>query len=114
MPAGATFFCAVCGQLAATVTVDSAVLIQTGFMGKTTEAITPELSATISHLLNQGNVRQLYELNQLWAPFYCPECNQTYCRGHWVIIPQFDDDFPGWYDCAYGTCPHNHRRLIDD
>lgn len=113
-----TFACAVCGQPAATVelqvTNNSATLMQTGFMGHITESLSQEAIPAIHQAISQASGRLLYDLNLLWAPFYCPDCEQVYCRQHWLIIPQFDDDFPGWYDCAYGTCPQGHRRLVDD
>ena len=42
---------------------------------------------------------------------YCPQCDRIYCRTHYNVVEQFDE---GFYDCAYGTCPHGHRREIDD
>lgn len=62
-----------------------------------------------------GGARALYEYNSEWASFYCPQCAGAYCREHWRLEMQFDDDgLPGWYDCTYGTCPVGHRRIVDD
>ena len=79
-----------------------------------TEAVSPNVQPVIEAALAMADADALYQLDHFWAPFYCPTCQRVYCREHWLIIPEFDEDFPGWYDCAYGTCPQGHRRLIDD
>lgn len=45
------------------------------------------------------------------APFYCPECERTYCHADWNIYVVFDE---GFYDCTRGTCPAGHRHMVDD
>ncbi|MCB0291243.1 MAG: hypothetical protein KDH97_13375 [Calditrichaeota bacterium] len=42
---------------------------------------------------------------------YCPDCDKVYCCGHYFLDEVWDE---GFYDCTYGTCPGNHRRMIDD
>lgn len=42
---------------------------------------------------------------------YCPDCDLVYCRLHYRVREEWDQ---GFYDCSYGTCPHDHTRLIDD
>ncbi len=42
---------------------------------------------------------------------YCPTCDKIYCRRHYNAGEVYDE---GFYDCTYGTCPHGHRRMIDD
>lgn len=107
-----TFFCAHCQALAATLSLtDERQLVQEGFAGVSTEIVSAQAARRLVQVLD---AKALYQLDTFWAPFYCLICDRVYCRDHWVMIPQFDDDFPDWYDCTYGTCPQGHRRLIDD
>ncbi len=43
--------------------------------------------------------------------FFCPECNQIYCRAHYSVREKFDQ---GFYDYATGACPKGHERSIAD
>lgn len=123
------FTCALCGKTAATVIVahpekdldalqldsgDVATLVIADFWGRQQIGVAEEDLPRLRRALEQGNAQALYALDPLWAPFYCPNCDRSYCNNHWRVELRFDDDFPGWYDCAYGTCPEGHRRLIDD
>ena len=45
------------------------------------------------------------------APFYCPDCAQSYCRADWRTYVLFDE---GFYDCTMGRCPRGHEHMIDD
>ena len=111
----AAFSCAQCGEVAATIRLnEQGQLVQEGFWGTSTEAVSPNVQPVIEAALATANADALYQLDRFWAPFYCPTCRRVYCYNHWLIIPEFDEDFPGWYDCSYGTCPQGHRRLIDD
>ena len=42
---------------------------------------------------------------------YCPACDRIYCYIHYNVSREFDE---GFYDCCYGVCPQEHRRVIDD
>lgn len=115
MSANAQFYCAQCQAPAVKLTLtDSQQLVQEGFTGVSTETISVEAARRLAQVIAAKDAKALFYLDVLWAPFYCPTCDRVYCRDHWLMIPQFDDDFPGWYDCTYGTCPHGHRRLVDD
>ena len=115
MSAQATFFCQQCSEVAATLTLTPASqLIQDGYYGHITEGVAATLCAALKHALETADVRQLYHLDNFWAPFYCPDCDHVYCNKHWRFETQFDSDFPGWYDCTYGICPQGHRHMVDD
>lgn len=126
--AAATFDCSVCGEAAANVAIfrvkagrTSSMLesahtkvVVSGFLwgyASWTERSDPH---ALVKAVNSGSASAVYDLDEEWAPFYCPECDRSYCKNHWFVNIEFDDDFPGWYDCAYGTCPEGHRRMIDD
>lgn len=113
----ATFYCHLCRRAAATLTLDAGEqqLALEGFMWqRSVERVTAEQAIQVRRVLHVRDVPGLYALNQLWAAFFCPECDQVYCLEHWRVSIAYDDDFPGWYDAAYGTCPQGHRRMIDD
>jgi hypothetical protein len=53
----------------------------------------------------------LYALDPEFAPFYCPECERTYCGEHWRTEDVFAD---GFHESIRGTCPEGHARLLED
>ncbi len=42
---------------------------------------------------------------------YYPPCDRIYCRAHYGVTEEWH---AGFYDCARGTCPFGHTRIIDD
>jgi hypothetical protein len=114
-----TFYCHLCWQPAATLTLDAdgQQLRLDGFVWQnSTERVTGQVAVRVRQALQTRDAAALHLLNRLWAPFYCPDCRRIYCLNHWRVTYAFDDDpdFPGWYDAAYGQCPQGHRQLIDD
>ncbi len=114
-----TLTCAVCGKPAAVIKLtcgkgNKPRLVITQFLGTTTASVEEEHVDEVWQALIRGNLDALMELDPLWAPCYCPECKQSYCQNHWIVVPRFDEDFPDFYDCAYGTCPKGHERMVDD
>lgn len=116
-PVHVEFHCAVCGALAAALSLDAeGVYAHTHYMGAITERASADDRSALALAIAAVDPGAIHALNKLWAPFYCPECEKVYCGDHWRVEMQFEDEegLPGWYDCAYGTCPNGHRRLIDD
>lgn len=115
------FHCSMCNAPAGAVnlTTDRFITID-GPVGVTHFGASEELKAKVAAMLHQPSelelARQLYALDELWAPQYCPNCDAIYCKDHWQIEMRFedDDDLPGWYDAAYGACPCGHTRMVDD
>ena len=95
---------------------DDVTLIIDGIVGQTTTWLSPSNAARLEQALKGGSPRALFEIDEEWASFYCPQCDKAYCQKHWQTEIVFDDDpaMPGWYDCTYGTCPKGHRRIVDD
>lgn len=116
----AEFICAKTGAVAATLTLTGDELVQDGFLGRITELVPARFIGPLRATLTAADADALYALNSLWAPFYCPECRAVYASGVWNMDMQFEQDddplggMPNWYDCTYGVCPEDHRRLIDD
>lgn len=127
-PARAVFLCSVCGQVAATVEVVPAQtafanwegqtiagwLIRWGFPGEEKEGLSPEAFETASAAVAAGSPRALCDGDPLWAPFYCPQCDRSYCKAHWIVLEVNDDEAPYWHDYTAGVCPSGHLRKVDD
>jgi hypothetical protein len=113
------FYCRVCGEVAGALSVvpsglGAASVTISGLMCQESTAVSGETLRLLESVLASARARDLYDIDRLWASFYCPQCDASYCQKHWIVSLQFDDDFPGWYDCAYGVCPAGHRRMVDD
>jgi hypothetical protein len=61
--------------------------------------------------LRAGSAAALFEIEQEYAPFWCPKCRASYCREHYRSWPVFDDCF---FDCLRGVCPKGHERILED
>lgn len=109
------FPCDLCDQPAATIALapDGLIVVE-ALIGRVTQRIGPADLARVRVILAHRDAPVLYAMNTEWASFYCPTCDRSYCRAHWHFDVRYDDDFPGWYDCTYGTCPAGHTRLVDD
>lgn len=115
------FHCRTCGDVAGTVTLvpsaaGAAHLSISGLMFQETTDVTGDRLRRLQAVLATGQARDLYDIEPLWASFFCPQCDCSYCKQHWTVSLQFDDDddFPGWYDSARGVCPAGHERMVDD
>ena len=139
MTTSATFPCAACGKVAATVTLVDA--------GQPDPTLTPEAPGvlpgvgsilgsafpdqarlsinggpiTVTHgfppveraaaALEAGDAAALFAINPEYAPFWCPLCSAAYCGDDYRSWVTFDD---GFYDATYGVCPEGHERELDD
>ncbi len=68
------------------------------------------------NMLKEERIAELHDLMirmnvEQGIDAYCPDCDKIYCRGHYWLDEVWDE---GFYDCTYGVCPSNHRRMIDD
>ena len=119
--------CARCGQPAATFALlpagsgegmwrDRDRLERTGFLGATLHF--GELPA-LAELMRAIAGRDYAAVRALAGPdlvaFHCWACAADYCQACWRIgPPEFDEDFPGFYDCTEGICPAGHSQVVDD
>lgn len=81
-----------------------------------TKHIEPEYWEIIFSFLNKNDISAFhsfikYEVEKEGLDAYCPQCDKIYCWKHYNVSQAFED---GFYDCSYGICPLNHRRIIDD
>lgn len=69
---------------------------------------------TIVSALATQDANALYRFNFEMAPFYCPDCDATYCGAHWIRWGEFDPEAPMFHDCIRGRCPEGHERMLED
>lgn len=123
----ATFRCHTCDAVAGSVMLirGATGLWRTQHTGGYTVVVTDALGQIsgwyddaaidpIRAALQAHDARDLFAINNEFTRFYCSTCDRWYCRNHQTIDVRFDDDYPGWYDATYATCPQGHHRMIDD
>jgi len=98
--------CRLCEKEAARLTCSGGVFRRETFTGTLTQ---PEAAAVRSAI---ASAAALYALDPELAPFYCHECDHTYCGDHWCRRDVFEDDF--FHDSIRGTCPEGHTRMLED
>jgi hypothetical protein len=101
----AVHLCAVCGQEAGRLKIEGDELRRTAFTSTLTQKATEGVRAAIA------DAAALYALDPELAPFYCPECERSYCGAHWRREDVFEGDF---HDSIRGTCPDGHERMLED
>jgi hypothetical protein len=120
--ARAAFHCALCNSLAGTVELlpaghpealgkDTTTIFLKDFIGTERVVLSTEQSKATEAALAQADAAALHRVERLFAPFYCPTCACVYCRKHWVVVPEYDEEF---FDCSYGWCPKGHKRMLED
>jgi hypothetical protein len=133
----ATFLCGACGQEASRVTLvppgqpDPRLSPETPDMPKGISMILSEypilsisggpvgvsmpvaenLIERIKDALLTHNAARLYDIDNEYAPFWCPMCSCCYCGTHYVTETVYDD---GFFDCIRGICPKGHKRTLAD
>ncbi len=126
--ARAAFACAECGNVAARVALvldepatpaaagegRSGLVGESGFFGEWAQVVLGPGLPPVARALAAADASALYEVEPLWAPFYCPECRLCFCHRHWAMRVVFDDEWTSWYDYTEATCPKGHQRIVDD
>lgn len=67
----------------------------------------PNLDAT-TRAVRATDAAALHTLDPAWVPFYCPQCDRSFCTEHWVLTSVFNWGF----DHYSGTCPVGHPHVI--
>lgn len=119
--AHAAFPCSLCTAVACSVELllpehpqalsHSPTLHKMGFLGDERIALDNQQFKKVKTALDQKDALALYQVESLFAAFYCRECARSYCMKHWEVSPVFDDQF---YDYSDGYCPYRHKKMIDD
>lgn len=84
------------------------------FAGAHSTLLEDEAVAAITRALGSCAWRELFDIDVEYAPFYCPNCETSYCEREWTEELVWDEDDPGFLDATYGTCPRGHRRMLFD
>jgi hypothetical protein len=130
--ASATFACAACGNVAATVSLvepgqpdpgdptDVGQILGSAFPDRARLSIVggpvpvthgfPPIER-VAAALEAGDAAALFAIDYEYAPFWCPRCSASYCGDDYRSWVTFDE---GFYDAAYGICPEGHERELDD
>lgn len=117
----AKFDCAECGHPAGRVefrgpsvelgignTMGPGVVV-TSLLGMKVARVEPEDADRVAAAVAAHDVAVLHGFE--FTPFWCSQCAESYCDRHWVTEDVMDE---GFYDCTYGTCPMEHRTIIED
>lgn len=107
------FSCSLCSQHAGTIElahVDGRVELQRRSFTSHLTAMPTDLDP-IRTAIETDDARVLHAIDPEYTPFYCPNCDASYCADHWQTRDVFDN---GWHDSIRGTCPQGHERLLED
>ena len=88
-------------------------LLYATFTGIVEQSVDEEQEAKLIKAIHASDPGALYRLDAEAVPFYCPKCEESYCREHWQLDAVLDD-MPGQIDYITGTCTARHERIIED
>jgi hypothetical protein len=107
------FGCSLCDAVAGTVWLQSkAQVARASFTSRLWLQVQRDQLRPLRAALRDRDARALFAVDRELAPFWCPQCEASYCGAHWVRWSVFDDD--GWHDSIRGRCPHAHERMLED
>jgi hypothetical protein len=120
-----SFSCGKCGGTAATIRLIEGSggkhsLAVTGFIGETTIMAIGDRPVDLRMFqqivrLSQGDLKQLHRLDPDTFGFICRICESPYCTNCWQNIhPNFDQEWPVWFEDYRGTCPLGHEQMLQD
>ncbi len=112
------FRCSTCGAVAVVVSRRGGGVAVTGFLGEgwhgasRFDQMVEEVE--LDEAIQVADAEVLHRLNPEFVPAWCPLCRTAYCQDHWSLEVVMADDYPGWYEATYGTCPEGHHRQLGD
>ncbi|MGH3973945.1 MAG: hypothetical protein ACRDS9_11580 [Pseudonocardiaceae bacterium] len=65
--------------------------------------------ATTAGAVRAVDAAALFAVDRTWVPFYCRDCDRSFCGEHWNLKATFDWGF----DYYSGTCPVGHPHFIN-
>jgi hypothetical protein len=112
------FTCSLCGKDAGRLQLSGdtagAELRRESFTGVMVAGVDAAQFELIRGAIATLDARALHAIDLEYTPFFCPQCNASYCRAHWVKWDVFDDDDPSHHDSIRGRCPKGHERMLED
>ena len=107
------FACSLCDAVAGTVWLENrARVARESFTSRLWLAVAPGRLRPLRTALRERDAEALFAIELELAPFWCPQCEASYCGAHWARWSVFDDD--GWHDSIRGRCPQGHERMLED
>lgn len=107
------FVCDECGRVAGTAWIEpDGKAARESFTSRLWTSVSRAQRAAMRHALRDTDAAALFAVDLELAPFWCPQCERSYCGEHWMRWSVFDDD--GWHDSIRGRCPHGHERMLED
>ena len=118
LTARAIFTCSVCGGQVGAVDVRSSEGLTRIRRASFTSVLTREIDAPglprLHAAVAAGDAAAVFAVDPELAPFYCPECDASYCGDHWERWDVFDEELPAWHESIRGRCPRGHERMLED
>ncbi len=112
------FDCAICGKEAGRISLfgsESASSVEVNtFVTKMTAGVASSQFKNVVNALETKDAGVLFQVDFEFAPFFCPKCNLSYCRDHWITWVVFDEELSYMIDCTKGRCPERHERMLID
>ena len=107
------FPCSVCDAVAGTVWLEgnTQVACET-FTARLWHRVEPGRLPEVRAALRDADSAALCAFDLELAPWWCAQCELSYCGAHWLRWSVFDDD--GWHDSVRGRCPEGHERMLMD
>ncbi len=115
----AKFICVICSKEAGLITLskseDGHQVVRQSFTSHMTSRVSSADVASVESAIKRESARDLFRCDLEYAPFYCPNCDASYCGNHWQRHDVFDnDDGFSWHDSIRGRCPEGHERKLED
>ena len=118
-----TYRCAVCNEISCIISISSVKVTVYGPPGKVDSLflkhfsqdgeyrLMPSQALELVDLFQKNDLAKIHSIDREYVPFYCPECDESYCKDHWHRWIEYDE---GFYDADYGECPKGHKRMLYD
>lgn len=112
----AAFACRVCGRDVGWIEVDRASgvpeVVRVTFTGRLTQPAPEAVADRLAAAVQAVDAAAVHAIDPELAPFYCPQCDASYCGEHMQHWDVFDDE--GFHDSIRGRCPEGHERMLED
>ena len=120
--AWSTQWCALCGHPAGTLSLvaadaeradqaTSVVLSSRGFLGSMATGLGVDEVEGVRAALTLDDVTVPYSRDPELAPWWCPQCHESFCGSCWTTETLYDD---GFLDEVRGRCPKGHEHRLWD
>jgi peptidoglycan hydrolase-like protein with peptidoglycan-binding domain len=107
--------CELCGAPAGSVSIDhEGHAYRTGFTGSMNLPLREQDAESLRRALTFADPAAVFAIDYELMPWWCPQCETSYCGEHWDHWAIYDPDQPSWLESIHGICPKGHRRKLED